>query len=132
MKTPTRTAKKIQRSIVPIASFEFESFDIPVRRVNSHRPLPIGAVFRNLNVDPRSSQFKTIFTPIDTAEPAKIFLPSPSPQGREEMRLRLEARPVGPAALPSGNCIFGSQSDRLEALEGESIAPRPHKLKLTN
>jgi len=112
-----------------MASFEFDSFEIPVRGVKSLGPLPIGAVFRNLNVDPCSSQFKTIFTPIDTAEPAKIFLPSPSLQGREEMRLRLEARPVGPAALPSRNCLFGSQSDRLEALEGESIAPRPHKLK---
>ena len=129
MKTQTRTAKKILRSSVPIASFEFESFEIPVRRVKDHGPLPTGAVFRSLNVDPRSSQFKTTLAPIDTAQPAKIFLPSPSPQGREEMRLRLEARSVGPAALPSGNCLFGSQSDRLEALEGESIAPRPHKLK---
>jgi len=129
MKTKNRASKELKRLAVPMASFEFESFDIPVRRVNSHRPLPIGAVFRNLNVDPRSSQFKTILTPIDTAQPAKNFLPSPAPQGREEMRLRLEARPVGPAALPSGNCIFGSQSDRIEALEGESIAPRPHKLK---
>lgn len=119
MKTKTRASKEIKQLAVPMASFEFESFDIAVRRVNSHRPLPIGAVFRNLNVDPCSS----------TAEPAKIFLPSPSLQGREEMRLRLEARPVGPAALPSGNCLFGSQSDRLEALEGESMAPRPHKLK---
>ena len=129
MKTKTRASKEIKQLAVPMASFEFESFDIAVRRVNSHRPLPIGAVFRNLNVDPCSSQFKTIFTLIDTAEPAKIFRPSPSLQGREEMRLRLEARPVGPAALPSGNCLFGSQSDRLEALEGESMAPRPHKLK---
>src|SRR5437899_11117183 len=98
MKTLIRAVKKTQRSFVPIASFEFERFEIPVRRVKSHGPLPTGAVFRNL------SQSKTILTPIDAAQPAEIFLPSPSLQGLGQMYLRLGARPVHrPAALPSAN-----------------------------
>ena len=112
MKTQTCAANKTPWAFVPIASFEFESFEIPVRRVNTRRPLLTGAVVRSVKVDPRSSQSETTLTPIDTAQPAKIFLPSPSTQGRGPMCLRLGARPVArPAALSSGSCNINSRAN---------------------
>lgn len=101
MKTLIRAARKPQRANVPLASFEFETFEVRVRRVTRHKPLAIGAAFRRLNIH-ISSKCKATPRPIDAAKPAKIFLPSPSPQGLGLMRLRLGARPVGcPAALSS-------------------------------
>src|SRR4030095_10239375 len=104
MKTLICATRKLQRSIVTIASFEFESFEVRVRRVTRHKPLVIGAAFRRLNIPFPSSQSETVLTPIDPAQPNEIFLPSPSPQGLGQKCLPLEARPVGrPTALPSGN-----------------------------
>ena len=114
MKTQTRATKKTQPLFVPIASFEFESFNLPVRRVKSHGLLPIGAVLRKLNVCPQSSEIKFTHAPLSGAESAKIFLPSPSPQGPGRMCLRLGARLVSrPTALPSYvNRRFDSYSRR--------------------
>jgi len=112
MKTLIRATRKSRREIVPIASFEMESFEVRVRSVTRHKPLVTGAALRMLKIQLPSSQSKTILTPIGAAQPAEIFLPSPSPQGLGQMRLRLEARPVDcPAALPSGNLSFRSEAE---------------------
>jgi len=110
MKTPIRASSKAKRSFVPITPFAFENFEVPVRRVTGHRPLPVGVAFKRLSLHLRS-RFKTTPRLIDAAQRAKVFLPSPSHQGPGLMRLHLEARPVvSPAALPSGDSDFRSQS----------------------
>jgi hypothetical protein len=91
MKTLTRSAKKPQRSLVPITAFEFESFGVRVRRVARHRPVPTG-VFACQN------------SPASQDNAVEVFLPSPSLQGLGAMCLRSEARPAAHSvALPSGN-----------------------------
>lgn len=88
MKTPIRAKGKALRSFVPVAPFEFETFELPVRPVNRHTP-----------------------TSIPVAQPAKLFLPSASLQGPGLMSLHLGARSVGyPAALPSPSCTIRSRS----------------------
>jgi hypothetical protein len=80
-----------------------------------------------MNVDPRASQFKTTLPPIDIAQPAKIFLPSPAPQGLGMMRSR-SARPVAhPAALPSCNCTSCADPASKKARETEQIGSPTHK-----
>jgi hypothetical protein len=102
MKTLIRAARKPQRSFVPITPFEFESFEVRVRRVTRHRPRPIGVSFRKVNVHRVARQFKTMPGPIDAVHCTKIFLPSPSLQGHGLMCLHSGARPVHrPAALSS-------------------------------
>ena len=82
--------------------FEFESFEVRVRRIARHKPLPIGVSFRRMNIHRPPRQFKTIPRPIDAAQRAKNFLPSPSLQGLGLMCLRTRGRPVDrPAALSS-------------------------------
>lgn len=84
MKTQIRAAKKTRWSLLPIAPFEFESFEIPVRRFDNNGPLSIGAVFRTMNVDTDSGLFNPSLTPIDIAQSAKIFLPPHSAHGLEQ------------------------------------------------
>jgi hypothetical protein len=86
MKTLICATRKPQRSILPIAPFEFESFEVRIRKITRHKPLVTGAAFRRLNIHLPSSQSKTILTPIDAAQAAEMFLPSPSLQGLGEMR----------------------------------------------
>ena len=127
MKTLIRATRKPQRSIVPIAFFEFESFEVHVRRVTRHKPLAIGAAFRRLNIHLPSSQSKTILTPIDAAQPAEIFLPSPSLQGHGLMCLRSGARPVVRPAALSSRRLHASASIPKAAREPEQIAPLSYK-----
>lgn len=102
MKTLIRAARKPQRSFVPITPFEFESFEVCVRRVTRRGPLPIGAAFRRVNINHHSRRFKTIPRPIYAAQRAKNLLPSPLLQGHGLMCLRSGARPVArPVALSS-------------------------------
>lgn len=102
MKTLIRAEKKAPRSFVPIAPFEFESFEVRVERVTRHRPLAIGLSIRKVNVRRALRQFKTVGRPTEAVPLTKIFLPSPKLQGHGLMCLRLGARPVAsPAALSS-------------------------------
>src|SRR5690348_1475084 len=106
MKPPMRAATKPQRLLVPVAAFEFEKFEVRVRRVTRIRLASTEVASRKVDPQFPSTQCKTIFRP-DSDRPAKILLPSPWPQGPGLMRLRLEARPVAhPAALPSGDFDF--------------------------
>jgi len=124
MKTLIRATRKPQRSIVPIASFEFESFELHVRRVAGHRPLPVGVAFRKLDIHPSSRQFKTIPRPIDAAQRAKDFLPSPSLQGHGLMCLRSGARPDEQPAALSSRQLHASASNPIPkaAREPEKIS----------
>lgn len=128
MKTLIRAARKPQRSIVPVASFEFETFEVRVRRVTRHKPLVVGAASGRLNTHLPSSQPKTIVPPIDPPQPADIFLPSPSLQGRGSMRLHLGARSVDHPAALSSRQLRASASDPIpkKAHDLESIASRTH------
>ena len=102
MNTLIRAARKPQRSFVPITPFEFEGFKVRVRRVTRPRRVPIQVASRRVNIHLPSRQFKTMLTPIDAAQRAKNFLPSPSLQGHGRMSLHLGARPVDlPVALSS-------------------------------
>jgi len=129
MKTLTRATRKPQRSFVPIASFEFESFEVRVRRVTRHKPLPIGVSCRKVNVHRVSRQFKTILPPIDADSRETIFLPSPSVQGHGLMCLRSGARPADcPAALSSRQLRASARNPiPKEARELEQIASQSHK-----
>jgi hypothetical protein len=81
MNTLIRAATKPRRLFVRLAPFEFESFEVRMRRITRHKSLPIGVSFRRMNIPRAPRQFKTIAGPVDAAQPAKIFLPSPSLQG---------------------------------------------------
>ena len=130
MKTLIRDAKKPLRSFVPIASFEFESFEIRVRRVKRERPLPIGVRLRKVSVHPVLRQFKPVAGPIDAFHITKILLPSPSLQGRGLMSLPLRAQPVDPAALSSRQFPpTAPDSFSTQVREPEEIAPLFHKMK---
>jgi hypothetical protein len=80
MKTLTRSAKKPQRSLVPITAFEFESFGVRVRRVARHRPVPTG-VFACQN------------SPASQDNAVEVFLAVALAPGLGAMCLRSEARP---------------------------------------
>ena len=124
MKTLIRAARKPQRSFVPITPFEFESFEVRVRRVTRHRPLPIGVSFRKVNVHRVSRQFKTMPGPIDAVHRKKIFLPSPSLQGHGLMCSRSGARPVDRPAALSSRQLHASASNPIPkaAREPEKIS----------
>ena len=110
MKTLIRATTKPRRSFVPVASFEFESFEVRVRRITRHKPLPMES-FRRMNIHRPSRQFKTMPQADRAVQRAKIFLPSPSLQGHGLMCLHLGARPVNhPAALSSRHSGLRSQS----------------------
>ena len=94
MKTLIRVTRKPQRLFVPITPFEFESFEVRVRRATRHRLLPIGVSFRNVNGHWVSRQFQIMPGSIDAVHRTRIFLPSPSLQGQGWMCSRLRARPV--------------------------------------
>ena len=129
MKTPIRAETKPQRSFVPIASFEFESFEVRVQRVTRHRPLSIGLNFRKVNVRRALRQFKTVARPRDAVRLTKILLPSPSHQGLGWMSLHLWARPVDQTAALSSRQFHPTNSLFTEAREPEQIARLSHKLK---
>ena len=102
MKPLFRATREPQRLFVPIVPFAFDSFEVRVRRVACHKPLPIGAAFRRMNIQRPPTQFKTTPRSIDAAQRAKNFLPSPSLQGHGLMCSHSGARPVDhPAALAS-------------------------------
>jgi hypothetical protein len=124
MKTLIRPAKKPQRSFVPIAPFECESFEVRVRRVTRLKPLPIGVSFRGMNIHCPPRQSKTIFTPINAAQRAKGFLPSPSLQGLGLTCLRLGARLVDRPAALSSRQLHASASNPIPkaAREPENIS----------
>ena len=111
MNTLIRAAMKPQRSFVPITPFEFDSFEVRVRRVKRYRPLPLGVSFRKVNVHRVSRQFKTMPGPIDALHRTKIFLPSPSLQGHGLMCLPLGARPVDRPAALSSRQLYASVSN---------------------
>jgi hypothetical protein len=128
MKTLIRAARKPKRSFVPIISFEFESFEVRMRRVTPQKPLPIGVSFRKVSAHRVSRQFKTLPGLIDVVQRTKIFLPSPSLQGHGLMSLHLGARPVRPAALSSRQFHqTASNFFTKEAREPEQIALQSHK-----
>ena len=111
MRPLTRATTKPRPSFVPVASFEFESFEVRMRRMTRHKPLPIGVSFGSRNIHRPTRQFKTSPKPIDVAQRAKDFLPSPLLQGPGLKCLRLRARPVNrPAALSSRHCSLCAQS----------------------
>ena len=126
MKTLIRAASKAQRSFVPMALFEFESFEVRVRWVARHKAFPTGVSFRKVNVHRVSRQFKTMPGPIDAVHRTKLFLPSPSLQGHGLMCLHLGARPdVRPAALSCRQFQpTAPNSFTKEAREPEQIAPQ--------
>jgi hypothetical protein len=129
MKTLIPVATKPERFFVRIAPFEFERFEVRVRRVKRHRPFLIGVSYRKVNVHRVLKQFKTIPGPPDGVHRTKILLPSPSLQGHGLMCSRLGARPVhDPAALSSGR--FHPTAPNFfstEAREPQQIAPLSHK-----
>jgi hypothetical protein len=128
MKTLTRATSKAKRSFVPIAPFEFESFEVRVRRVTRHRRVPIQVASRLVNIHPPSRQFKTTPRAIDPAQRTTVFLPSPSLQGLGMMRLHSGARPVDHPAVLSSRQFHSSALNRIpkEAREPEPIAPQSH------
>jgi hypothetical protein len=129
MKTLIRATGKPQRSFLPITPFECESFEVRVRRVTRHIPLPTEVSFRKVNVHRLSRQLKTMPRPIDAVHRTKISLPSPSLQGQGLMCLHLGARPVDqPAALSSRQFPpTASNFFTTEAREPEQIDPSSHK-----
>jgi hypothetical protein len=129
MKSLIRATRKTKRSFVPITQFEFETFEVCVRRRNSGRPLRFGVGLTKLNGDHLSGPFKTILTPIDAARRTKILLPSPSLQGHGWMCLHLGARPVHHSAALSSRQVHlaAPNSFSTEAREPEQIAPSSHK-----
>ncbi|PWU11949.1 MAG: hypothetical protein C5B50_22325 [Verrucomicrobia bacterium] len=103
MKTLIPATSKARRSLVPITSFEFETFEVHVRPVTRQKALPIGASLRTVKGYRLSRRCKNLPEPINAVHGRKIFISSPSIQGPGPMRLQLEARPaLAPAALPSG------------------------------
>jgi hypothetical protein len=124
MKTLTRATRKLQRSFVPIASFEFERFEVRLRRVTRPRRVPIRVASKRVSIHLPSRQFKTILTPIDAASRENIFLPSPSLQGRGLMRLHLGARSVDHPAALSSRQLHASASNPIPkaAREPEKIS----------
>jgi len=72
MKTLIHNTNKAPGSIVPIAPFEFEYFEIPVRRVSRNRPLQSKAGFRGVNTRHHSRRFKMIPGKIDAAQPVAL------------------------------------------------------------
>ena len=129
MKTPIRATSKVQRLVVPMNLFAFESFEVPVRQVTRHRPLRVGASFRKLNVHRGSRRYKPMPGWIDAVDRTKIFLPSPSLQGHGLMCLHLGARPVEhPAALSSRQFHFSAPDPTpADKRESEQIAPLSQK-----
>ncbi len=127
MNTLIRAARKPQRSFVPITPFEFDSFEVRVRRVTRHRPLPIGVSFRKVNAHHVSRQFKTKPGPVDAVRRTKIFLPSPSLQGHGLTCLPLGARPVARPAALSSRQLYASASNPIPkaAREPEKISTHP-------
>jgi hypothetical protein len=101
MKTLILTTRKAQRSFVPITAFQFERFEVRVRRAKRRRPLPTEVSFKKV----LSKAFPGNSTPYHDRSGffmhTTIFLPSPSLQGRGPMCLPLGARSVhrNPAAL---------------------------------
>ena len=125
MNTQTRAAKNTKRLFVPVTGFEFESFEIPVRPLTCHKPVPIGVTCRKLH-------FPRFLRPLK-AKPGrigapKIFLPSPSLQGQGLTCLHVGARPLDPAALPSPQFRIPAPDPVPKgAEEAEPVAPQSHK-----
>jgi len=127
MNTLIRAAMKPQRLFVPTTPFAFESFEVRVRRVTRHRPLPIGVSFRKVNVHRVSKQSKTMPGPIDAVHRTKIFLPSPSLQGHGLMCSPSGARPVHRPAALSSRQLYASASNPIPkaARKPEKISFQP-------
>jgi len=125
MKTLIRAISKAKRSFVPLAPFEFESFEVRVRSVARHRPLPVGVALRKLNTHRPPRQFKTIPRPIDAAQRTKDFLPSPSLQGLGLMCWRSGARPVNRPAALSSRQLHASASNPIPQSGARARANRP-------
>jgi len=129
MKTRSRAAMKPQRLVVPIAPFEFATFDVPVRRVTRQRRVPIRVAIRRANPVLHAKTFKAKRRSIDADQRTKVFLPSPSLQGHGWMSWRVGARPVGcPAALSSRQLRASAPNPIPRAArEPEKIALQSHK-----
>lgn len=129
MKTLIRATRKPKRSCLPMTQFEFETFEVCVRRRNSGRPLPFGVGLNKVNGDHFSRPFKTILTPIDAARRAKILLPSTSLQGHGWMSLHVGARPIHHSAALSSRQVHLAAPDYFpkEAGDPEQTAPMCHK-----
>ena len=125
MKPLIPVTTKPQQFSVPITPFEFEIFEVRVRRIKRHRPFSIGVSFRKVNGRRVLNQFKTISGPLDAVRRTKILLPSPSFQGHGVDVLALRARPVqDPAALSSGQFHpTALNSFSTQAREPKQIAP---------
>lgn len=110
MKTLVRATRKSKRLLVPMTPFQFEEFDVPVRRLSDNGPLQSKAAFRKVNSHHRPRPLKIFPTAIEGAQPPKVFMPSPSLHGL--MLWRLGTRPVAHApALSSGHSSLGSVHD---------------------
>ena len=113
MKTWIHAARKPHRSLVPVALFDYETFEVRVRQVARHRPVPVGDAFKKMRIQLPSGQFKTTSRPIEAGAPAKILLPSPSLQGHGLICSRSGAPSVDcPAALSSRPSSLRSPSDQ--------------------
>ena len=128
MKTPIRATSKVQRLVVPMNLFAFESFEVGVRQATRRRPLRVGASFRKLNVHRGSRRYKPMPGWIDAVDRTKIFLPSPSLQGHGLMCLHSGARPVEDlAALPSRQLHLAAPDPfSAETRDPGQIAPLSH------
>jgi len=127
MKTLIRATRKPERPGVPITQFEFESFEVPLRRATGHRPRPVGVSFEKVSVHRVSRQCKTTPGPGDAVHRTKILLPSPPFQGHGLMCLPLGARPVDHPAALSSRQSHPAAPDRFcaEAIDPEQIATLP-------
>jgi len=124
MKTPIRDARIPQRSVVPIAPFEFEKFELRVRTVTRQRPALIGALLRKSNGPIPKNQARISIAPADAATSPRIFPPSPSPQGLGLVCLRLETRS---AAKPTAS-TSGARPSRSRSGIQRGAAARPNRL----
>ena len=78
MKTEICATETPQRLFVPIASFEFQNFEVPVQKATNCKRRPSGIAFRKLNSDAGA---KCKSSPKLMGVVRKIFLPPPSVQG---------------------------------------------------
>jgi hypothetical protein len=128
MKTLIRARTKPHGAFVPMASFEFERFEVRVRRVTHHRLLPIEFPAKRLKRHLHSTRPKTIPMPFDAAQRPKDFPPSPSLQGLGLMCLRSGARPVDRPAATSSLFVLrepnqiASESHTINALKRQNQA----------
>lgn len=129
MKTLIRATMQPQWSVLPIAPFEFATFDVPVRRVTRQRLVPIRVAIRRANTVLHAGPFKAKRGSIDPDQRTKVFLPSPSLQGHGWMSLQLRARPVDHSAAlsPLQLHLNAPEFFTKEARAPEQIAPMSHK-----